>query len=362
MIGPEAPLVNGVADAVRKEGILTFGPNSDAALMEGSKEFAKEIMFKAGIPTADYKSFDNEDEAIEFVVNLGKPVVVKADGLAAGKGVFVAQTTQEALDGIHTCFSGTFGESGSRVIVEEMLKGPECSMLVLTDGEHVVPLATSQDHKRALDGDKGPNTGGMGVYSPVPIVSDEEYSLMLSYMKKTVKTLSEMNIKYSGCLYGGFMLTEDGPKILEFNARFGDPETQVILPRMHGDLTNIMIACDTGNLTNDLIGWKDDWCVCVVLTSKGYPGAYEKGKVITGIDKATKLNNITIYQAGTALDDLGNTVTDGGRVINVVARGKTFEEARNLAYEACELIEFEGKTYRNDIGLRALRGRGSWEE
>lgn len=357
VIGPEAPLVKGVGDEVRKRGIAVFGPNKKAAYMEGSKKFAKEIMSKANIPTAEYETFTDMDKAIEFVEELSRPVVVKADGLAAGKGVFVANTTQEAIEGIKKCFSGEFGESGYEVVIEEMLYGPECSMLVLTDGRNVVPLAISQDHKRALEGDMGPNTGGMGVYSPVPIVSDDEYKIMLDCMQRAVDTLSEMGIDYSGCLYGGFMLTEDGPKILEFNARFGDPETQVILPRMKADLVDVLLACDNQTLSQDMIDWDDKWAVCVVLTSKGYPGSYEKGKAITGISEAEKLNNVTIYQAGTALDENGVLVTSGGRVINVVAMGKTFEEARNLCYQACELIDFDGKTYRRDIGLRALQAR-----
>ena len=356
VIGPEAPLVVGVGDAVRSAGIPCFGPNGKAAQMEGSKKFAKQVMSRAGVPTAAYRSFTDEETCAAYVKQVGGPVVVKADGLAAGKGVIVAKTTEEALEGVHECFSGAFGDAGTTVVVEEMLDGPECSLLALTDGRTVVPLATAQDHKRALDGDKGPNTGGMGVYSPVPehLVSADELAAMVDIEKRVVAELASEGITYSGCLYGGFMLTSEGPKVLEFNARFGDPETQVVLPRMKADLVEAFLACDNGTLTEDMISWDDDWAVSVVLTSAGYPGSYEKGKVITGIEKAEELEGVTVYHAGTAVRD-GELVTAGGRVLDVTAVAPTFEEARNQAYAACELIDFEGKTYRSDIGARALR-------
>lgn len=356
VIGPEAPLVAGVADAVRSAGIPCFGPNGDAAQMEGSKKFAKQVMARAGVPTAAYRSFTDEETAAAYVRQVGGPVVVKADGLAAGKGVIVAKTTEEALEGVHECFSGAFGDAGATVVVEETLEGPECSLLALTDGTTVVPLATSQDHKRALDGDKGPNTGGMGVYSPVPehLVSADELATMVEIEKKVVAELAREGITYSGCLYGGFMLTEDGPKVLEFNARFGDPETQVVLPRMKADLVSVFLACDGGDLTEDMVSWDDDWAVSVVLTSAGYPGSYEKGKVITGIEKAEEMEGVTVYHAGTAEKD-GEVVTSGGRVLDVTAVAPTFEEARANAYAACDLIDFEGKTFRTDIGLRAVK-------
>ena len=361
VIGPEAPLVAGVADAVRAAGIPCFGPNGRAAQMEGSKKFAKQVMLRAGVPTAAYRSFTDEAACAAYVEQVGGPIVVKADGLAAGKGVIVAKTTEEALEGVHECFSGVFGDAGATVVVEEMMEGPECSLLALTDGKTLVPLATSQDHKRALDGDLGPNTGGMGVYSPVPMVTDEELETMIDIEKRVVAELAAEGITYSGCLYGGFMLTKDGPKVLEFNARFGDPETQVVLPRMDADLVDVFLRCDNGTLADADVRWDDDWAVSVVLTSAGYPGSYEKGKPITGIADAAALEGVTVYQAGTALDDEGRTVTAGGRVINVTALGDTFEAARDRAYEACALIDFEGKTLRNDIGLRALRGREAWE-
>lgn len=360
VIGPEAPLVASVADAVRAEGIACFGPSGSAARMEGSKLFAKQVMERAGVPTARYRSFTSAAPAEAYVRELAGPCVVKADGLAAGKGVIVAQNTEEALAGVRECFSGTFGEAGDTVVVEEMLKGPECSLLALTDGTTVIPLASSQDHKRALEGDLGPNTGGMGVYSPVPFVTPEEHEAMVGIVRRVVAQLAADGITYSGCLYGGFMLTKDGPKVLEFNARFGDPETQVVLPRMDCDLVDVFCRCDNGTLDGASVSWDDDWAVSVVLTSAGYPGSYEKGKVITGIQDAEALEGVTVYHAGTKLvGDL--LVTNGGRVLNVTAVGPTFEAAREQAYRACDLIDFEGKTLRHDIGARALRGRGAWE-
>ena len=357
VIGPEAPLVAGVADAVRAAGIPCFGPDGKAAQMEGSKKFAKQVMSRAGVPTAAYRSFTDEAECAAYVQKVGGPIVVKADGLAAGKGVIVAKTTEEALEGVHECFSGAFGDAGATVVVEEMMEGPECSLLALTDGKTLVPLATSQDHKRALDGDKGPNTGGMGVYSPVPMVTDGELAQMVDIEKRVVAELAAEGITYSGCLYGGFMLTAEGPKVLEFNARFGDPETQVVLPRMKADLVSVFLACDNGTLDPKDVRWGDDWAVSVVLTSAGYPGAYEKGKVITGIERAEELEGVTVYHAGTKLGEDGEVLTNGGRVLDVTAVAPTFEEARAQAYAACELIDFDGKTYRSDIGLRCIQGR-----
>lgn len=360
VIGPEAPLVAGVADAVRAAGIPCFGPGAEGAQMEGSKKFSKELMARAGIPTAAYGSFTDEASALAYVSEQGAPIVVKADGLAAGKGVIVAATLEEAEEAVRECFQGAFGAAGSTVVVEECLTGPECSLLAFTDGKTVLPMATAQDHKRALEGDKGPNTGGMGVYSPVPIVTEDELAAMKQVMLDTVAELAAEGIEYRGCLYGGFMLTNDGPKVLEFNARFGDPETQVILPRLKNDLVEVMLACAEGRLDEFELAWRDEWAVAVVLTSAGYPGSYEKGKVITGIEDAEAMEDVTVYHAGTAVREDGELVTSGGRVLAVTALGDTFEAARDLAYEACEKIDFEGKTLRRDIGLRALRGREAW--
>ena len=358
VVGPEAPLMEGVADACRSVGIPVFGPNLNAARMEGSKKFAKQVMGRAGVPTAAWRSFTDEAEAAAYVARLNGPCVIKADGLAAGKGVIVASTTEEALAGVHECFTA-FGDAGSVVVVEEMLTGPECSLLALTDGKTVIPLATSQDHKRAYDGDKGPNTGGMGVYSPVPLVTPEELDQMVEIMERVVKQLAKDGTPYSGCLYGGFMLTPAGPKVLEFNARFGDPETQVVLPRMKADLVECFLACDAGTLDTAMVSWDDDWAVSVVLASAGYPGPYEKGKRIEGIADAEALDGVTVYHAGTKLLDDGTLVTSGGRVLNVTAVADTFEDARNKAYQACDRIAFEGKTYRHDIGIKAIKGRAN---
>lgn len=361
VIGPEAPLVAGVADAVRAAGIACFGPGAEGAQMEGSKRFSKELMERAGIPTAAYGSFTDEEAALAYVREQGAPLVVKADGLAAGKGVVVATEQEQAEEAVRECFAGAFGDAGSTVVIEECLTGPECSLLAFTDGKTVRPMATAQDHKRALEGDCGPNTGGMGVYSPVPIVTDEELAVMKQVMVDTVAELAAEGIDYRGCLYGGFMLTPEGPKVLEFNARFGDPETQVILPRLENDLVDVMLACAEQRLDEVELSWRDEWAVAVVLTSAGYPGSYEKGKVVTGVEDADALDGVTVYHAGTAVTDTGELVTSGGRVLAVTALGDTFEAARDLAYAACEKIDFEGKTLRHDIGLKALRGREAWD-
>ena len=361
VIGPEAPLVAGVADAVRAAGIPCFGPGAEGAQLEGSKLFSKQLMARAGIPTAAYGSFTDEESALAYVREQGAPVVVKADGLAAGKGVVVALTLDEALDAVHECFNGAFGDAGSTVVVEEMLTGPECTLLAFTDGKTVRPMATSQDHKRALEGDLGPNTGGMGVYSPVPIVTDDEHAAMCKILDETIAEAQREGIDFRGCLYGGFMLTPAGPKVIEYNARFGDPEAEVLIPRLKSDLVEVMLACAEQRLDEVELEWRDEWAVSVVLTSAGYPGSYEKGKVITGIDDAAAMENVTVYHAGTAVNDEGELVTSGGRVLDVTALGETFEAARDLAYEACDKIAFEGKTLRRDIGLRALRGRDAWD-
>ena len=273
VIGPEAPLVAGVADAVRDAGIACFGPGAEGAQMEGSKLFSKQLMGRANIPTAAYGSFTDEASALAYVREQGAPLVVKADGLAAGKGVIVATELSQAEEAVRECFGGTFGDAGSTVVIEEMLTGPECSLLAFTDGKTLRPMATSQDHKRALEGDRGPNTGGMGVYSPVPIVTDEEHAEMVRIMEATVAELAAEDIDYRGCLYGGFMLTPAGPKVLEFNARFGDPETQVVLPRLKNDLVEVMLACANKTLDQIELDWRDEWAVAVVLTSAGYPGS-----------------------------------------------------------------------------------------
>lgn len=360
VIGPEAPLVAGVADVVRASGIDCFGPGASGARLEGSKDFSKRLMMKYDLPTARYGTFTDADSALAYLNEHGAPIVVKADGLAAGKGVTVAETKEQAAEAICECFDGRFGEAGATVVIEEMLKGPECSMLAFTDGITMLPMAPSQDHKRAYEGDEGPNTGGMGVYSPVPIVTDEEHATMVDVMQRAVDALRAEGIDYRGVLYGGFMLTAQGPKLLEFNARFGDPETQVVLPRLETDLVDVMIATAQQKLADVELSWRSDWAVSVVLASEGYPGSYEKGFEITGIDDANALEGVHVYHAGTKLED-GKVLTNGGRVLNVTALGESFQAARDRAYEACDLINWDGKFLRRDIGARALKGRDAWE-
>lgn len=363
VIGPEAPLVAGVADVLREAGIPVFGPDAQGAQLEGSKTYSKRFMDANGIPTARYQSFTDAASARAYCEELGAPLVVKADGLAAGKGVVVAETLDMALDAVEACFDGSFGDAGQTVVVEEMLTGPECSLLAFVSNGKAFCMAPAQDHKRAYDGDLGPNTGGMGVYSPVPIVTEEEMATMISIMEQSAAATAKDPFEndYRGCLYGGFMLSPEGPKVLEFNARFGDPETQVVLPRLEGDLVNIMLAVAEGRPEDIVLSWSDKWAVSVVLASEGYPGSYEKGKVILGLEEAQDLDGVIVFHAGTALNPDGELITAGGRVLNVVALGDTFEEARNRAYEACELIKFEGVQYRSDIGRRALQGRSAWE-
>lgn len=363
VIGPEAPLVAGVADVLREADIPVFGPDAQGAQLEGSKTYSKRFMDANGIPTARYQSFTDAASARAYCEELGAPLVVKADGLAAGKGVVVAETLDMALDAVEACFDGSFGDAGQTVVVEEMLTGPECSLLAFVSNGKAFCMAPAQDHKRAYDGDLGPNTGGMGVYSPVPIVTEEEMATMISVMEQSAAATAKDPFEndYRGCLYGGFMLTPEGPKVLEFNARFGDPETQVVLPRLEGDLVNIMLAVAEGRPEDIVLSWSDKWAVSVVLASEGYPGSYEKGKVILGLEEAQDLDGVIVFHAGTALNPDGELITAGGRVLNVVALGDTFEEARNRAYEACELIKFEGVQYRSDIGRRALQGRSAWE-
>ena len=355
VVGPEAPLVAGVADAIRAAGIAVFGPGAQGARLEGSKSFSKEFMLAHGLPTARYKKCTSQDEAMDYLHEVGAPIVVKADGLAAGKGVVVAEDMEEAEEAVRDCFAGDFGEAGSVVVIEEMLEGPECSMLAFLSEGKALAMPCAQDHKRAFDGDLGPNTGGMGVYSPVPCVTPELEAAMQEIMQNAAAaTAKEFDDAYTGVLYGGFMLTSEGPKLLEFNARFGDPETQVIMPRLESDALEAFYMVATGKLDALDLRWTDQVAVCVVLASDGYPGSYEKGKVILGIEEAEELDGVTVFHAGTAFNQDDELVTNGGRVLNVVALADTFEDARELAYEACDKINFEGKQYRHDIALRAL--------
>jgi phosphoribosylamine--glycine ligase len=356
VVGPEAPLVAGVADAVRARDIRVFGPSRLAAQLEGSKEFAKGVMRRHDIPTAASHAFeaDEVDRAIAYIKRSPFPIVVKADGLAAGKGVTVAETRAEAIDAVRESFGGRFGDAGCRVVIEEFLSGPECSLLAFTDGETVETMAPAQDHKRALDGDQGPNTGGMGVYSPVPSVDEKTEAVMADLLVRTVKGLASEGVRYRGVLYGGFVLTEGGPKVLEYNARFGDPETQVLLPRLSSDLVDVMLAVTDGTLDKVKLRWKKAAAVSVVLASGGYPGDYEKGKPIGGIAEAERVPGVTVFHAGTARSKGDELVTAGGRVLDVTALAPTLAQARDRAYEAAAKISFDGMQFRSDIAVRAL--------
>ena len=360
VIGPEAPLVAGVADAVRTAGIAAFGPGAEGARLEGSKEFAKAFMRRHDIPTGDSRAFTALEPALAYLEEVGAPIVVKADGLAAGKGVTVAMDLTVARDAVRECFAGRFGEAGSTVLIEEYLTGPECSLLAFTDGHTLLPMVPAQDHKRAYEDDQGPNTGGMGVYSPVPIVTAAERAEMVAIMERTVEALAEEEIDYRGVLYGGFILTGEGPKLLEFNARFGDPETQVVLPLLASDLAEVMMAAAECRLADVELVWRDEWAVSVVLASGGYPGDYDVDMPIAGIEQAEEVAGVTVYHAGTRLTGDGLLLTAGGRVLNVTALGPDFATARERAYEGVARISFDGMFYRSDIGARAQRGRAAW--
>jgi phosphoribosylamine---glycine ligase len=358
VIGPEGPLCDGLADKLRTAGIPTVGPGKDGAQLEGSKSFSKDVMLAAKIPTAESATFTTRDAAVEYLKSHAAPIVVKADGLAAGKGVTVAMEDAEAIAAVEECFSGRFGEAGSKVVIEEFLEGPEVSLLAFVDGTTVMPMAPAQDHKRVGDGDTGPNTGGMGVYSPVPGVDAADYSRMLEILEMTARALHSGGIAFRGILYGGFILTADGPKVLEYNTRFGDPETQVLLPRLSTDLAEVLMALANGKLDElGLLSWTSHVAVSVVIASGGYPGDYPVGKPITGIDAAEQIPGVTVYHAGTKIAEDGTLVTAGGRVLNVTAVACDFALAVESAYKAVELIEFEGAFYRHDIAHRALAAR-----
>ena len=354
VVGPEAPLVAGLADVLNKAGVPVFGPSKAAAQLEGSKVFAKDLMKKYNIPTAAYGVFHKEDEAKKFIAQTGAPIVVKADGLAAGKGVVVAMTIDEANAAVEDMLSGNrFGEAGSTVVIEEFMEGEEASLLAFVDGKTVVPMIASQDHKRIFDGDKGPNTGGMGTYAPAPVLTDAlRDEAMKTILEPMVEAMQKEGMPYVGCLYAGLMITAEGPKVVEFNARFGDPETQVILPLLDSDLGQVMMACATGKLTADMVKWKDSSAACVILASKGYPETSSKGDVIHGDIK--QHDTTIVFHSGTKL--VGEEyVTNGGRVLGVVGLGKDLRTAVDRAYGRIEHIDFEGMQYRTDIGAKAFK-------
>lgn len=360
VVGPEVPLTLGLADELGRYKIPVFGPGRSAARLESSKVFSKDLMRKYGVPTADYRVFDDPAEARRYIEGRGGPCVVKADGLAAGKGVVVASGVDEAIAAVKAFMvDRIFGEAGARVIVEECLSGQEASILVLTDSKEMIPLATSQDHKRIFDADKGPNTGGMGAYSPAPVVTPALFNEIIEkIVNRTIDGLSREGIDYRGVLYAGVMLTPQGPKTLEFNVRFGDPETQAILPRMNADIVEVMAAVANGQLARIAkrggIAWDSRACVCVVASAKGYPGEYAKGAVITGMEDAEAAGKVTVFHAGTARRPDGSIVTSGGRVLGITGMGPTIKEAIAVAYAGARRINFEGMHYRTDIGAKAL--------
>jgi len=356
VVGPEAPLTMGIVDFFQKRGLTICGPSAQAAELEGSKAFAKEFMKKYNIPTADHMTFSSPEEAKKHVKERGTPFVVKADGLAAGKGVILAMTEKEALDAIDSIMiKKNFGTAGNKLVIEELLRGEEASFLAFTDGETVVPMPSSQDHKAIYDGDQGPNTGGMGAYSPAPVVTPEiSEKVMKKIMIPTIKGMAAEGRKYRGILYAGLMIDKGEPWVLEFNTRFGDPETQPLLIRMKNDLLPVLEATIAGTLKEIKIEWDARPAVCVVMASSGYPGTYEKGKIISGLEAAEQVKEAFVFHAGTTWKN-GNIVTNGGRVLGVTALGDTIREAINQAYKAVSTIAWEGAYHRKDIGSKALK-------
>ncbi|MCD6291860.1 MAG: phosphoribosylamine--glycine ligase [Deltaproteobacteria bacterium] len=357
IVGPEDSLVAGIVDTFEAAELRIFGPNRAAAELEGSKTFCKNLMQKYEIPTGDFASFDNLDDAIEYVYKKGAPIVIKADGLAAGKGVVVAQSVEEAEDAINKIMRRrAYGEAGETIIIEEFLEGEEASFLVFTDGDIVVPMVTSQDHKPVFDDDKGPNTGGMGAYSPAPVISEGLFRrIMNDIMIPTVKAMASEGCKFRGILYAGLMIKDGIPKVLEFNARFGDPETQPILMRLKSDLLPIIEACISGHLAKTIVEWDERPAVCVAMASGGYPNKYEKGQLISGLNLAGRLKDVMVFHAGTAKNEDDKIITNGGRVLGVTALGEGIPKAIEKAYHAVSKISWEDAHFRTDIGKKALK-------
>ncbi len=354
VIGPEAPLNLGIVDMLEREGVMAFGPSKRAALLEGSKVFAKNIMRKYGIPTADFEVFDDAEKAKKYIVDQNKPLVVKADGLAAGKGVYVCKTKEEAINAINDIMvKRVFGSAGDKVIIEDCLEGEEASFLVFTDGEAIIPMDSSQDHKRVYDNDEGPNTGGMGAYSPAPVVNKEVFEkVMNKIIYPIIKGMNNEGIPFKGVLYAGLMIKDNEPYVLEFNTRFGDPEAQPLLVRIKNDIVPVLMGCIDGKLGNEYLLWDERPAVCVVIASGGYPGEYKKGFEIKGLDDIDN-ENIYVFHAGTKMVD-NKIYTDGGRVLGVTALGDTILNAIENAYIGVSKISFEGMHYRKDIGKKAI--------
>lgn len=361
VVGPEGPLAAGIVDRFNAAGLRIFGPSKAAARLEASKIFSKELMKRLGVPTAGFRIFDKSEDALKYIDSRDTPLVIKADGLCAGKGVVVAKTKGEAKAAVKKVMADrAFGGAGSRIIIEDCLVGEEASIIVISDGENIVPLVSSQDHKRAFDRDKGPNTGGMGAYSPAPVVTDEIFKKILeTIILPIVKAQASEGMPYKGALYAGVMLTKNGPMTLEYNVRFGDPETQVLMPRLKSDLVDIMERAIDGQLHDYNIEWDTRPCVSVVIASGGYPGNYKKGVEIESLEEAKKLKDVLIFHAGTkrgrrAIDKKGLFITNGGRVFNVTALGNDIKQAIDNCYKAVSKIHFERMHYRKDIGCRAI--------
>ena len=354
IVGPEAPLANGVADDLRSAGILTFGPGKGAAMLEASKAFTKEICDACDAPTAAYARFTDPAPAKAYIREQGAPIVIKADGLAAGKGVIVAMDMNTALAAIDDMFDGAFGDAGAEVVIEEFMEGEEASFFVLTDGKSVLSMGTAQDHKRAYDGDEGPNTGGMGAYSPAPVLDDAVMQkTLVEIVQPTVDELAQRGTPYQGVLYAGLMIKDGQPRLVEYNVRFGDPECQVLMMRLGAQALDVMLACANGTLHETRLNWADDHALTVVLAAKGYPGSYDKGTEIKGLDAIEGTSSLYVFHAGTTNTD-GKICATGGRVLNVTARGNSLQEARTLAYNAIDKIEWPEGFHRKDIGWRAL--------
>ena len=352
IVGMDDPLVGGIVDVFEEQGLRVFGPRKNAAILEGSKAFSKDLMKKYGIPTAAYETFDDPAAAAAYLEKAKYPIVLKADGLALGKGVLICQTKEEALAGVREIMEDRkFGAAGDRMVIEEFLTGREVSVLSFVDGKTIKTMASAQDHKRALDGDRGLNTGGMGNFSPTPFYTEEVDAFCRKYIfQPTVDAMAAEGRPFQGVIFFGLILTEDGPKVLEYNARFGDPEAQVVLPRMKNDMVDVVEACIDGRLDQIDLEFMDDACVCVVLASDGYPLSYEKGFPIHGLEKFKGQDQYFVFHAGSAFNGKGEVVTNGGRVLGITALGKDLKEARANAYEAVEWIDFDNKYFRHDIG------------
>ena len=354
-IGPEIPLVEGLADYLNRNSFFTFGPNQKAAKLEGSKSFTKDMCKKYNIPTATYETFSNAKDALVYIDNHSIPLVIKVDGLAAGKGVIIAETRDHAINSVNEIFSGKFGNAGDEIVIEEFLDGEEASYFIISDGESFIPLTSAQDHKRIGDGDIGLNTGGMGSYSPAPVMSKElEEKTINKIIKPTIKAMNDYGSPYIGILYAGLMIKDNEPKLIEYNVRFGDPECQVIIPRLENDLVELLVNVKEKNLDNYTLKWKENFAITIVLAAKGYPESYETGDEIKGLDVIDNIDDVEIFHAGTKNKN-NKIITSGGRVLNINGYGKNLVDAKEKAYSLVKKINWSGCYYRKDIGWRALK-------